>query len=265
MKNPVRQKLDSGELILCSMLRLPDPSSAEMLAQSGIDMLCIDNEHYGFNAQTIENMTRAVQIHGATVFVRIPNDDPAMISQMLDCGVAGIKIPHVETKKQAQDIVEAVKYAPLGKRGFCPITRSASYGLRLAPSDYTVEANKETLIALMIETRTGLENLDEILSVEGVDMIAIGPSDVSASYGHPGQPDHPKVKEAIEKARQKIFAKGGHLIALVKNEEDALRELEAGTRIFQIGSELQMLAGGFSALVKEVRAAVSADLMNEEN
>lgn len=252
-QNPVRRKLEEGGLILCAMLRLPDPSAAEILARSGIDMLCIDNEHYPFDAARIERMARAAQIHGASVFVRVPNEEPARVAQMLDCGIQGIKIPHVETKEQALSVVDAVKFAPVGKRGFCPITRAASYGLDLSPTEFTEEANRETVIAVMVETKRGLENMDEILTIPEIDIVAIGPSDVSASYGLPGQPDHPVVKAAIEAASAKVVASGKHLCAVVKNEAQAMDALASGVRVFQISSELQMLTGGFSELVREVK------------
>lgn len=257
VQNPVRRKLEEGGVILCAMLRLPDPSAAEIMAQSGIDMICIDNEHYPFDADTVEKIARAAQIHGASVFVRVPNDEPARIAQMMDCGLQGIKIPHVETREQAQAIVDAVKYAPRGKRGFCPITREAAYGLDLPAMEYTEEANRDTVIAVMVETKTGLENMEEILSVPEIDIIAIGPSDVSASYGLPGQPDHPVVKAAIETAGRKVIASGRHLCTLVKGEEQAWEALKSGVRVFQVGSDLQMLAGGFPALIQDVKDSVS--------
>lgn len=255
-QNPVRRKLKSGGVILCAMLRLPDPATAEIIAKSGIDMICIDNEHYPFNTATVEQIARAAQIHGASVFIRVPNAEPNRIAQMLDCGLQGIKIPHVETKEQAQAIVNAVKYAPRGKRGFCPITRGAAYGFDLDPTEYTTQSNEETVIAIMVETKEGLENMEEILEVDGIDIVAIGPSDVSASYGFPGQPDHPIVKAAIEAASRKVVASGKHLCTLVKNETQAWAALESGVRVFQVGSDLQMMTGGFPELIQEVKKSI---------
>lgn len=254
--NPVRQKLEEGGLILCAMLRLPNPSAAEIMAMSGIDMICIDNEHYPFSVETVERIARAAQIHGAGVFIRVPNDEPARIAQMLDCGLQGIKIPHVETGEQARAIVNAVKYAPAGRRGFCPITRAAAYGLDLPPAEYTEDANRDTVIAIMVETKAGLENLDDILAVPGIDIIAIGPSDVAASYGLPGQVDHPEVRAAIEEGQRKIIASGKTLCSLAKNGEDVKRSLTSGVRMVQVGSDLQMLTGGFSALIREVQEGI---------
>ena len=187
MKNPIREKLDRGGLLLCMMLRQSDMAAAEIAAQYGIDMLCIDNEHYPFNPQRVEALARAAQIYGSGVVIRVPNEEAARVAQMMDCQLQGIKIPHVETKEQALAIVNAVKYAPVGTRGFCPITRAADYGFTASPADYPVRANRDSVVSIMVETKRGLENLDEILSIPEIDVVAIGPSDVSASYGLPGQ------------------------------------------------------------------------------
>ena len=106
----------------------------------------------------------------------------------------------------------------------------------------------------MVETKRGLENLDEILSIPEIDVVAIGPSDVSASYGLPGQPDHPVVKAAIEEGQRKIIASGKCLCDLYKNPEQAKKAIQSGVRMFQIGSPLQLLSGGFKELIQGVKA-----------
>ena len=254
MKNPIREKLDRGGLLLCMMLRQSDMAAAEIAAQYGIDMLCIDNEHYPFNPQRVEALARAAQIYGSGVVIRVTNEEAARVAQMMDCQLQGIKIPHVETKEQALAIVNAVKYAPVGKRGFCPITRAASYGMAMSGDEYPRLANEQTCIILMTETKKGLEALDDILAIPEVDGISIGPSDVSASYGLPGQPDHPVVKAAIEEGQRKIIASGKCLCDLYKNPEQAKKAIRSGVRMFQIGSPLQLLSGGFKELIQGVKA-----------
>ena len=229
-------------------------AAAEIAAQYGIDMLCIDNEHYPFNPQRVEALARAAQIYGSGVVIRVPNEEAARVAQMMDCQLQGIKIPHVETKEQALAIVNAVKYAPVGKRGFCPITRAASYGMAMSGDEYTRLANEQTCIILMTETKKGLEALDDILAIPEVDGISSGPSDVSASYGLPGQPDHPVVKAAIEEGQRKIIASGKCLCDLYKNPEQAKKAIRSGVRMFQIGSPLQLLSGGFKELIQGVKA-----------
>ena len=140
----------------------------------------------GVGGFCVEALARAAQIYGSGVVIRVPNEEAARVAQMMDCQLQGIKIPHVETKEQALAIVNAVKYAPVGTRGFCPITRAADYGFTASPADYPVRANRDSVVSIMVETKRGLENLDEILSIPEIDVVAIGPSDVSASYGLPG-------------------------------------------------------------------------------
>lgn len=250
----VKQKLKNGEIVIRAFLRSSDPTSAEIMALAGVDLIVIDNEHYPFNPQRVEALARAAQIYGSGVVIRVPNEEAARVAQMMDCQLQGIKIPHVETKEQALAIVNAVKYAPVGKRGFCPITRAADYGFTASPADYPVRANRDSVVSIMVETKRGLENLDEILSIPEIDVVAIGPSDVSASYGLPGQPDHPVVKAAIEEGQRKIIASGKCLCDLYKNPEQAKKAIRSGVRMFQIGSPLQLLSGGFKELIQGVKA-----------
>ena len=250
----VKQKLKNGEIVIRAFLRSSDPTSAEIMALAGVDLIVIDNEHYPFNPQRVEALARAAQIYGSGVVIRVPNEEAARVAQMMDCQLQGIKIPHVETKEQALAIVNAVKYAPVGTRGFCPITRAADYGFTASPADYPVRANRDSVVSIMVETKRGLENLDEILSIPEIDVVAIGPSDVSASYGLPGQPDHPVVKAAIEEGQRKIIASGKCLCDLYKNPEQAKKAIRSGVRMFQIGSPLQLLSGGFKELIQGVKA-----------
>lgn len=250
----VKQKLKNGEIVIRAFLRSSDPTSAEIMALAGVDLIVIDNEHYPFNPQRMETIIRAAETYGAECMVRVPNTEPARIAQIMDMGAIGVVVPHIESREEALAVVDAVKYAPVGHRGFCPITRAASYGMAMSGDEYTRLANEQTCIILMTETKKGLEALDDILAIPEVDGISIGPSDVSASYGLPGQPDHPVVKAAIEEGQRKIIASGKCLCDLYKNPEQAKKAIRSGVRMFQIGSPLQLLSGGFKELIQGVKA-----------
>ena len=250
----VKQKLKNGEIVIRAFLRSSDPTSAEIMALAGVDLIVIDNEHYPFNPQRMETIIRAAETYGAECMVRVPNTEPARIAQIMDMGAIGVVVPHIESREEALAVVNAVKYAPVGHRGFCPITRAASYGMAMSGDEYTRLANEQTCIILMTETKKGLEALDDILAIPEVDGISIGPSDVSASYGLPGQPDHPVVKAAIEEGQRKIIASGMCLCDLYKNPEQAKKAIRSGVRMFQIGSPLQLLSGGFKELIQGVKA-----------
>lgn len=248
----VKQKYRNKEMVLQTMLRFPDAGAAEIMAMAGADLIVIDNEHYPFNVSQIESIVRAVQAFGGECSVRLPNSEPKRIAQIMETGISGILIPHVESYEEAITVVNAVKYAPVGKRGFCPITRAAAYGMCMSPSEYAAFANEQTSIVLMAETKKGLEALDEILTIPEVDGIAIGPSDVSASYGLPGQPNHPIVRAAIEEGERKIIASGKCYMTIGYTPETAEKAFAMGSRQVNIGSDLQMLSNGFTKLVRGI-------------
>ena len=169
----VKQKLKNGEIVIRAFLRSSDPTSAEIMALAGVDLIVIDNEHYPFNPQRMETIIRAAETYGAECMGRVPNTEPARIAQIMDMGAIGVVVPHIESREEALAVVDAVKYAPVGHRGFCPITRAASYGMAMSGDEYTRLANEQTCIILMTETKKGLEALDDILAIPEVDGISI--------------------------------------------------------------------------------------------
>ena len=250
----VKQKLKNGEIVIRAFLRSSDPTSAEIMALAGVDLIVIDNEHYPFNPQRMETIIRAAETYGAECMVRVPNTEPARIAQIMDMGAIGVVVPHIESREEALAVVDAVKYAPVGHRGFCPITRAASYGMAMSGDEYTRLANEQTCIILMTETKKGLEALDDILAIPEVDGISIGPSDVSASYGLPGQPDHPVVKAAIEEGQRKISASGKALVAQAYTPEAAERMRARGATVMTVGSDVQMIRWRLGAMMHDIRA-----------
>src|SRR5690606_15800444 len=121
-------------------------------------------------------------------------------------GVRGVQVPHVSSAAQAREVVEAVRFHPQGRRGLAARTRPAGYGIGVSLDEYVREANRDTLICIQIEDLEGLRNLDELLSVDGVDVFFLGPSDLSQSLGHPGEVDHPEVRDAMDEAFARIRA-----------------------------------------------------------
>ena len=151
----VKQLYRNRQMVLQTMLRFPDPGAAEIMAMTGADLIVIDNEHYPFSVSQIESIVRAAQAFGGECAVRVPNSEPKRISQIMETGISGILVPHVETYEEAMTVVNAVKYAPVGTRGFCPITRAAAYGMRMSQSD-EVAGGK---IVSLFETETDERSL----------------------------------------------------------------------------------------------------------
>ena len=252
-KSKIKSKMKNREVVMQVMLRLPEPAIAEVMAMSGVDFITIDGEHFGFNEETLLNLIRAVNLHGAKCMLRVSELNPSYISKVMDFGITGVLVPHVETYEDAKAIVDAVKFGPVGKRGFCPISRANHWGMYMGPQEYAAFANENTVIALMIETKAGIENLDEILTIAEIDTISIGPSDLSNSYGYPGEVSHPVVQAAMKSAEEKIMASGKSLCTLAYTAQAAQQALEKGIRHLHLGSDLQILTHNVQQLVGAVK------------
>ena len=224
----VKERINRKEPVLVTYLRVAEPGIAEIAAHSGTDLVIIDDEHFPFTDAELSNEIRGVHLFGGTCVVRVHDKRTSSIYRILDMGADGIVAPQVQSAEEVESIVRAVKYGPRGNRGFCPITTGAGYGFGQTPMDYASKANKETIVGVMVENRLAVEDLDRILKVEGLDFISIGPSDMSASYGYPGQPDHPVVREAIQKAWDKILASGVALQGQAYNDDAAEKMLKDG-------------------------------------
>ena len=249
----IRERMRNNELIISAMLRFPSPAAMEIMALAGVDLVIIDNEHYPFNEETMINLVRAADVHGMACAVRVPNAEPARIAQIMDYGVDGILVPSVDTYEEAMQLVNAVKYAPVGTRGFCPITRAAGYGLGKSPSEYAQFANEHSIVMVQIESKEGVANLDKILSIPEVDCIDYGPSDLAASYGMPGHNSDPLVQAAVREIVSKSAAAGKNVAEMAHTPEDIRAMLERGVRHVSIGSDQQILYAGCQALVDAVK------------
>ena len=214
-----RQGLDSYGLNIA----LHDPSVVEMAARAGYDFVRVDCEHMMFGLDSLMEIIRTARLLGMPVQARITSVDQA--SALLDFGVSALMLPHVSSPEKAETIVRAVKYAPLGERGMTTASRALNFGER-SMNDYSRQANGEVAVIIQIEDRAGLEHIDEILSVPGVDMVATGRNDLSQALGVPGENTHPQVLAAEEMVIERAIAHGKCPTLLVKNRKriNALRE-----------------------------------------
>jgi len=225
----------------------------EILALAGVDLVIIDNEHYPFNPQTLIDLVRAADVHGMATCVRVPNCEPTRIAQIMDMGVDGIMVPSVDSYEEAMQLVNAVKYPPLGTRGFCPITRAASYGMKMKPDEFAAFSNEKSFVIVQIETKSGVADLEKILSIPDVDVIEYGPSDLAASYGMPGHNDDPQIQTIVNEIISKALSAGKDVPYMVHSPEAAIEALEKGFTHISLGSDQQMITAGIRALVGEVK------------
>lgn len=204
----MKAKLAAGQPALGASVMFPSPHVVEMLGALGFDWVLLDCEHGSLTPDSVELMAMAAQASGMTPIARPQTRSAGHIAQVLDRGVLGVQVPHVVSAEDARAAVQAVKYHPLGRRSLAAGTRAANYDARGSMADYVRAANEATLIAVQIEDEAALANVDEILEVEGIDVFFIGPSDLSQSMGHPGNPKAKPVAEAIERCLARIRAAG---------------------------------------------------------
>ncbi len=204
----MKDKIRSGRLALGVSVMIPAPQIVEMLGRLGFDWVLIDCEHGTISRESVVTMAMAAEVGGITPIARPGSNSDEAILQVLECGVLGVQVPHVNTAAEARRVVAAVKYHPLGSRGLAAGTRPAGYGYGGSPAEYVEEANAQTLVCVQIEEKTALDHLDEMLTVPGIDVFFVGPSDLAQSMGYPGRPDAPEVRAVVDRAIARIAASG---------------------------------------------------------
>ena len=205
-KNKMKTKLLSGKPAFGVSIMIPCPQVVEMVGKLGFDWILIDCEHGTISLETVEILAMAAEASGITPIARPRTKAPDDILNVMDRGVMGVQAPHVNTAEDARQVVEAVKYYPLGKRGLAAGTRPADYGFGESMDRYVETSNQETLVCVQLEEEAAIRNADEILKVDHVDVFFIGPSDLSQSMGYPGDSKAPPVQKAIDDTFGKIVS-----------------------------------------------------------
>ena len=205
-KNTMKEKLRAGEPVYGVSVMIPSPQIVEMIAAAGFDWVLLDCEHGTLTLESVELMAMAAEASGITAIARPMTKSPEHILQVLDRGVMGVQVPHVNTAQEARDVLAAVKYHPQGRRSLAAGTRSAAYDSIGTLADYVKAANEATLIAIQLEDQPAIENIDDLLKVDDIDVFFIGPSDLSQAMGHPGNPKAPVVAQAIDSSFRKMVA-----------------------------------------------------------
>jgi 2-keto-3-deoxy-L-rhamnonate aldolase RhmA len=250
LENRVKELLKKGEVTFGSWVTIGHPEVAEIMANVGFDWLIFDTEHAPLSLETVEAQLAAINGTNVTPLIRVAWNDMVLIKRALDIGAKGLLIPWVNTKEDAERAVKACKYPTAGVRGVAP-RRASRYGLDL--NEYLATADKNLLIVLQIETAEAVKNVEQILSVDGVDAFFIGPADLSASLGFIGKWDHPRAVEAtrsVLRAGKKLGVPGGiHAM----NLDIAIQHAKDGFQFIALGSDYGFLLKQAQASLEKVR------------
>ena len=206
--NRMKRKILSGQPAFGVSVMFPSPHVVDIVGRLGFDWALIDCEHGSISLESVELMVMAAETSGVTPIARPPVNSFEAIGQLMDRGVMGVQVPHVNTADDARKAVEAVKYHPMGECGLAAGVRSASYGYGMSMSEYAEHSNAETLVCVQIEEAEAVRNIDQIVQVEGVDVFFVGPSDLSQSLGYPGRPETPEVRQAMNSVFDTVAATG---------------------------------------------------------
>ncbi len=250
--NKFKQALKGDQPLWGLWLGLPDATCAEIVAGSGFDWLLIDSEHAPFELDSTMRHLQAIAPYGVPAIVRPEEGRTALLKRLLDIGAQTLLVPMCDTAEQARELVKAVKYPPQGIRGLgSSLARAANWN-RIP--GYLQKANDEICLIVQAETVTAMENLEEIAAVEGVDAVFIGPSDLSASMGHIGNPDHPEVVAAIENGLKIIndAGKAGGLLCI--NPAKAHNYVEKGAKFVGIGVDTLLLSNAAKQLAESFKS-----------
>jgi 4-hydroxy-2-oxoheptanedioate aldolase len=246
-KSVVKAKLARNEPVLMPTLHLTDPSVYELTSLLGFDGIWMDMEHHTYSLETAANLMRAARVGGADIMVRPGNGEFTRLSRMLEAGAQGVMYPRCRDAADAAEAVRFAKFAPLGKRGFDGANPDMPYCS--GPIEkYLQDANRETFIIIQVEDPDAVERVDEIMSVEGVDAVMLGPADFSILSGIPGQWDHEKVRQALERVRKAARDAGKHWACTVGSIEQARQVLSMGARIIFHGADILLVKWGFEAI-----------------
>jgi len=252
--NRIKEGLKKGESYIGTFVKITDPAVVEVLALSGFDFIIIDNEHTVMDQETLTNMIRAADATNMLPTVRIRDGSDSLIRQVLDTGAMGIQVPMVNTAHEARAVVASVKYAPEGSRGFAASQRSAAYGFMDA-KEYAQLSNANTMTACYCETLESIQNINEIAAVDGLDIVFIGPYDLSQAFGVIGEPNHPKVLSAIDDIIKTTKAAGKAVGTIASDAEHAMALMAKGVQYICLSSDIGMIAGQGKNLMGKIKRA----------
>lgn len=259
MNNKMKQKIQSGDSTLGTFIEIGHMNGIEALENTGLDFVIIDGEHGYADTETITDLIRAAELSGLTPLVRICEVSRREIQRVLDSGCQGLIVPGLKNLEEVRKLVQFAKYAPIGSRGFCP-TRVSAWGARdwarVPMAKYMAISNANVLLIPQCETRELLENIEDVMAIEGVDGTFIGPVDLSISLDIPGEFQHPDLLNACNRIKQAAKASGKILMMYTGSSAQAGELLGQGYDGIALSLDTAILNSAYRRLVEEARGTI---------
>src|SRR5581483_392846 len=253
----LKQRLLHGQVGLGLVCRTLSAAAVELIGLSGFDFVWIDMEHTAADFTLVENLCRAADAAQVEPLVRVHDKSPSNILRALEAGARIVNVPQVEHAAEAEAVVRASKYHPIGERGYCSSSRGNRYGFGSSVQEIFAAANERVMTMVQIESSTGVRNALEICSVSGLDIVFVGMGDLSQSLGVPGQMNHPEVLAQTRRTLE-IIRTSGKLAALHVEAAGAVRNwLDIGVRIFACGTDLALFGKTLRCVQEEFRDIVN--------
>tara|TARA_Y100000748_G_scaffold275765_1_gene251747 strand:- start:387 stop:1157 length:771 start_codon:yes stop_codon:yes gene_type:complete len=252
IRGQLKKRLLSGETVIGPFVIIPSISLVETLGYAGMDFCILDTEHGPLSVETVNELVISAQGADVAPIIRIPNNEESLVLRALDIGADGVQVPQINTIKDAKKVVESAKYSPLGHRGVSIFTRAGNY-YKDESANHTNIQNDETMTVVHIEGKEGLDNLDEIMTVDGIDVLFLGPYDISQSLGVPGDVRSKIVENALKKAAKKARSQGRVVGSYAKDVEMGKWLIDLGVQYLSINVDATIYMQACENIVNELK------------
>lgn len=248
----LKKRLQAGETVVGPFVIIPSVPLVDTLGYAGMDFCIIDTEHGPISPQSATDLVIAAQGSGVAPIIRVGDNNERLILRSLDVGADGVQVPQINNIDDAKKVVHAAKYSPVGERGLSVFTRAGDYYVNEGRG-HTDRQNEETMIVVHIEGQRGLNNLDEIMTVDGIDVLFLGPYDISQSLGMPGDVRNPKVEAALKDAADKARTGGRAVGSYAKDVEMGKWLIDLGVQYLSINVDATIYMQACESIVKSLK------------
>ena len=252
IRGELKRRLQAGETVIGPFVIIPSVPLVDTLGYSGMDFCIIDTEHGPISQESATDLVIAAQGVGVAPIIRVGDNDERLILRALDIGSEGVQVPQINEIRDAEAVVHAAKYAPIGERGLSIFTRAGNY-FKDGGDDHTNRQNDETMTVVHIEGKKGLDNLESIMTVDGIDVLFLGPYDISQSLGVPGDVRNPIVESALREATAKARAQGRAVGSYAKDVEMGKWLIDLGTQYISINVDATIYMQACEAIANELK------------